>query len=500
MKRYKYKLLALFAVIAVVVACDKDYVAPGNPNFSDPAAAVGQTRIQRDDFVSFADLSRGVINRNWTLPSGVEVLNADGAELSRMQTLHVQFNEPGEFEVNLSSEFAVDTVSLDTTFTVTVLDYVQSMISVESVDAEHSEITESQVTMYAGGTVNFKDVSLGEPDRRTWWFEGGDPETAGGVSANADRKDTVASVQYKFVGTYDVQLITWRDFPEGEADTTLLSNYINVISNPNPPTVVGIEENEEGVVQIFFSRAMAHPLNELENFTLMVNGEEREIQSIVRDPSNESVYNLTPVVSIKNSDASATLAYSGGGITSLDEVSLADFGASDINIFLINLFEIGDFEDGDFSINWNGPMGNEPTGVVAEVTNEDAFSGAYSLKMTMPNNPKNNFVVQSNVQQVPLEAGKQYVLEYSYKFVGNWSGGEWNFRFQPGSEWSDAMRLWNGNCCGSVLDGEWHTKQTVFNPAPGWDDFKLHYQQIGSNDGSQYIMYLDNIKLYEYEP
>ena len=39
------------------------------------------------------------------------------------------------------------------------------------------------------------------------------------------------SVTYPSIRTYDVELISWRQYPEGVADTLRLQNYVNVTEN-----------------------------------------------------------------------------------------------------------------------------------------------------------------------------------------------------------------------------------------------------------------------------
>ena len=79
------------------------------------------------------------------------------------------FEEAGDYEVNLKAEFEVDSVALDTTFSVKVLDYVQSKIEVTAVEADFFEQTENQITIYEGGLFILK-MSLGSPQQKVMDF------------------------------------------------------------------------------------------------------------------------------------------------------------------------------------------------------------------------------------------------------------------------------------------------------------------------------------------
>ena len=207
------KISILGLIIITIIACQKDDGITEYNNFSDALATSGDKRIQRGDYASFADLSKGVIDRIWTIPETASVINTEGRDPSNMDLIQVQFDEPGQFEVNLKDEFINSAVVLDTTFNVTVLDYIQTNFDVVSIDASFYEETPTQITMYEGGTITFQDVSQGSPNRRKWTFPGGDPSSAGGISIEEDDDVSTISVTYQTIGTYDVELISWRQYP-----------------------------------------------------------------------------------------------------------------------------------------------------------------------------------------------------------------------------------------------------------------------------------------------
>ena len=58
------------------------------------------------------------------------------------------------------------------------------------------------------------------------------------------------AVSYPSIGQYDVSLVNWRQYPNGEKDTAKLENFVNVIENLEPPTLSSVIENENGIIRI----------------------------------------------------------------------------------------------------------------------------------------------------------------------------------------------------------------------------------------------------------
>lgn len=77
----------------------------------------------------------------------------------------------------------------------------------------------------AGNTVSFINSTSGTGNSYVWTFSGGTPSSS---------VDTDPIVTYNTPGTYTVQLIATNAFG---ADTTILTNYVTVFSNPAVPTI-----------------------------------------------------------------------------------------------------------------------------------------------------------------------------------------------------------------------------------------------------------------------
>ena len=126
MKAYINKIATIGIVFLVIIACQKDDAIP-QYNFSDALATSGDKRIQRDDFASFADLSKGVISRTWTIPQSASIINLEGRDPSEMDLIQVlnlysltanigdnfdeehEMNSESIFEVAFSTEFSQGT-------------------------------------------------------------------------------------------------------------------------------------------------------------------------------------------------------------------------------------------------------------------------------------------------------------------------------------------------------------------------------------------------------
>ncbi|MCG8391211.1 MAG: hypothetical protein MJA30_37010 [Cytophagales bacterium] len=489
----------LFFAFALFVSygCEEEYEAPG-PEFSDPVPVKGSSTIEVGNVVSLGDVSRGVVSRTWTAPESAQIVNDNDAQTSSKDIVHIRFTQPGLFEVSLNSTFVDPGVVLDTAFEVTVLDSIAASMEYTTDPVEHANgiyhPASGTIIIEAGSPVYFKEVSVGAPDTRQWFFEGGDPEEAGENEA-----DTAVAVLYKRLGLYDVQIISSRESPFGRPDTLLLNDFVEVIPSTQPVDVISIQENQESRLQIFFSRGIdaATVLSKETNFTLMVDGVEAVITRVFVDPSDESIVNIVPAEDIKNFQV-ATLTYADGGIFSTDSYELDDFGPLDVELHAPNLLASIDpgFESGTSTFgNAFGPL---PTGATVEATTEDSFSGGYSLKVNIPNDGlQNNLFTQSAVIALPLEDGKAYGIEFKYK-QSTLHTGQWTIRLQPGDGWADSYKLFNcGDCADFISDGEWHTRR-VFKDIKSdtWDDFKIHIQFIGEVD-VPIVYYLDDFKIFE---
>lgn len=487
----KISILALIAL--VVVACQKDDAIPEYNNFSDALATSGDKRIQRSDFASFADLSKGVVDRLWTIPESASITNLDGRDPSQVELIQVQFDEPGQFEVNLKDEFINSAVVLDTTFNITVLDYIQTNFDVVSIDASFHEETPTQITMYEGSTITFQDVSQGSPNRRKWTFPGGDPSSAGGISIEEDDDVSSISVTYPTIGTYDVELISWRQYPEGIADTLRLQNYINVTENLEPPTIMSIIEDAEGVIDLKYNLPLQSSNDLTNHFEVLVDGSSVGVQNVSLDPNDNKIVKIIPLVN-PNILSTASISYSGNGdLARTNDVPVAAFSNEVVTLHSIANPEIYGFEDG--GIGWENPTAwdwdNE--GAITYPSDNPA-TGQYSMKMETTANARCRAFSNAPASLFDLDSEKSYTIEFKVWIDTNYTDTNIFPEVFKSGQWA-GEGFWTS--VANLPRGEWITinKEAVKIWSPdvsGQYFFSFRFQKTG-------VVYIDDVKIYEVE-
>ena len=487
----KISILGLMAL--VVVACQKDDAIPEYNNFSDALATSGDKRIQRGDFASFADLSKGVVDRLWTIPESASITNLDGREPSQVELIQVQFDEPGQFEVNLKDEFINSAVVLDTTFNITVMDYIQTNFDVVSIDASFHEETPTQITMYEGSTITFQDVSQGSPNRRRWTFPGGDPSSAGGISIEEDDDVSSISVTYPTIGTYDVELISWRQYPEGIADTLRLQNYINVTENLEPPTIMSIIEDAEGVIDLKYNLPLQSSNDLTNHFEVLVDGSSVGVQNVSLDPNDNKIVKIIPLVN-PNILSTASISYNGNGdLARTNDVPVAAFSNEVVTLHSIANPEIYGFEDG--GIGWENPTAWDwdNQGAITYPSDNPA-TGQYSMKMETTANARCRAFSNAPASLFDLDSEKSYTIEFKVWIDTNYTDTNIFPEVFKSGQWA-VEGFWTS--VANLPRGEWITvnKEAVKIWSPdvsGQYFFSFRFQKTG-------VVYIDDVKIYEVE-
>ncbi len=493
MKIHIKKILIIGLFLVSLIACEKEGTIDEYNDFSDPVAtASGDMTIQRGDFTSFADLSKGVTKRTWTLPETGSIINLEGRDPSDMELIHVQFDLPGQFEVNLKDEFKDSSVKLDTTFNVTVLDYIKTNFEVVSIDAGFYEQTPTQINMYEGGTINFKDTSLGNPNRRKWLFPGGDPSSAGGISFEDDKKIKNITVSYPTIGTYDVSLVTWRQYPEGEKDTLHLKDYINIIKNIDPPTLTEITESDAGVIHLNYNLPLKLTGDLIPYLELIVDGFEAEISSATINTDDSRIVDITTTENIKSSSV-ATLSYdnSGGVLMRVNDVAAEAFTNQSVGLYVpSNLADsnIYGFEDG--GAGWLAATDN-----IGEIsfTDEKAASGNYSMRMEATEDAKwTRSWSWKEGSEFALKAGQKVTIEFKVWIDPSYtdaSFGPWITATEapyPGTQ------FWTG--ISDLPRGEWITINK--EAAKIWTVSATGNYFVAFRFQKKGVIYIDDVKVY----
>ena len=500
MKKYIKNTATFFLATVLILSCEKDYDTPEANQFSDAVAvASGNKRIERGNSSSFADLSKGVVNRTWTIPESATITNLNGKNASSLDLIHVRFNEPGNHAVNLKADFQVDSIKLDTTFNVTVLDHIQTKLEIMSIDAGFSEIMPDQITMYEGGTINFKDASLGVPNRRKWTLPGGEPSSAGGIGIEEDELVKNISVSYPTIGTYDLTLVTWRQYPTGEKDTLFFKDYINVVENIDPPTLKSVTESESGVLHLAYDLPLKLTSDIVSNLTLTVDETTVAISSATINSDDNRIVDIAPSVNILNNQT-AKLSYDGnGGLMRINDILAPAFTDQIVNLFLPpNLAgdEVFGFEDG--GAGWSPPWAWDSKGTTS-FPNNFAASGSYSLRMEVATDQKVRAYSKKNVIQGKLTgefglvAGQSVTLELKVWIDPSFTSPGLQVELFRSSKW-DASEGFYADVS-NLPRSEWVT--ISFQGIKNFEVTDTEDYWMSIRYAKKGVIYIDDVKVYE---
>ncbi len=115
--------------------------------------------------------------------------------------------------------------------------YIDNVNITNQVGPPTAEFIGSPTTVYVGQTVNFLDLSSGQPTNWLWTFQGGAP-------LNATTQNP-AGVQYNAVGTYNVSL---QVFNSAGNDLETKTAYINVIEASGCDTLSNISAGDSAII------------------------------------------------------------------------------------------------------------------------------------------------------------------------------------------------------------------------------------------------------------
>lgn len=407
MKNILYTYIALMLSVAGFVACTPEYEAPSpEPNHFSVFLSEQDfdNTVQVGTDLDFIDVSRGVQERVWTFPEGVaDIVGHDNDVTSSEHKIKVIFKEPGTHEVALHLEFAGEAwveeelrgTSLDTVYTVTVLDSIQASFKANLIDYQgndQGEITlanggASANKIEAGSSLRFVVTSTGNPAENEWVFEGGTPAT---FSPEPGNNGDTLTVAYKKLGTYSIQLISQRGRPAG-SDTITYENFIEIVPS-SAPILIDQAYQSENSVAISFSREMADPRTEVDNFlvTIKNNGQviTPTVSAVRLDPDDASTLYLDlGDENLYNTDT-VTVSYTQGNLRSTDFAQVASFSDLKVQMHKVNILAAAsstidyNFEnsaDANWPYLWWGGQWAEYT---ASITTARAHSGVASNYIT----------------------------------------------------------------------------------------------------------------------
>lgn len=343
MRKINLSYIYILFGILICSACQKDefQMDPITDVFVTTASE-NPIKVAVGSSISFGDGSIGFVSREWSVsPDSAMFLNNEDTVLTE-NVAHVQFIETGVVSVNLHLEFPE--VSYDTAYYVTVFDTLISSQFTTSVEGTVVEETATCLKVIKGASITFADSSSGNPDLWEWTIEG---------ATNPAYTDSMVTVQYNEVGTYDITFRASREAPELKGSLLKLNKYIEVL--PVPVTLGEVIENKYGVIQLHFSEKMAAlDANVINDFALTVDDVSANIASIALNSSDSSILEITPETDILPTQT-AKLTYTGTTLTSYELAVAESFTDKDVTVFVplpLQPLDIMELEDETIQISY----------------------------------------------------------------------------------------------------------------------------------------------------
>lgn len=478
MKNMKNKFIIAFAFLAVLIGCqDDEYDAPNS--FSDFGfyTGLGQQsdtlELNISDYLSFADLSQGYIEHNWSINKGNNFLEGpisskdsifdkfiiyDGDTITEDKTVHVLFNNPGYQKVRLRNVFK-DSVAfrgnkfdsnlgvrvdytkpavkegdfwvLDTTIVVKVYDKIVPEIEVKQFGATVNHTTTDTIYVEAGDKLQFIDkTTIGEPNGRFWSIR---KTLAPGAVAQAS--DVVASssqqtadIIFKKLGNFTASITANRtgQTTPGASTKYVLTSPIKVIPSSQPFVLTGtISEQEDETIRIPFNGEFIDFVDKISFFEVKVNDVLFPIASVSVDPTDATFLNIKLVDPIYQNDVIKVTLLPGSGITSTDTRIPVTFTDAVVKTFSETyLLSIGTFNN-DLGVDWTKPFLNETIEAITEVlivtppTGTPTAVSPTGNVMNLALNRTKATTIQNNVRaesiiEANLIAGRKYKVKFKY--------------------------------------------------------------------------------------
>ncbi|GAB1855496.1 hypothetical protein MHTCC0001_03300 [Flavobacteriaceae bacterium MHTCC 0001] len=518
----KYNLLFILVIAAIFTACtnnNDEYEAPNS--FSDvgwyvayPEANLPETLLtNKDDYITFSDLSQNATAHNWIIEQGNfyletpiqrnDSISSDkviGSGTSTAKTVAVWFRNSGLNEVTLRNTFSekvtlrgpdglrveADSIGPDEwlyekTFVVDVYDTIVPIIRVQQKGVVLDHTSNDTIYVEAGDSLEFfNETTQGRPNDWTW-------NVAGSTSLEEN-----PSIVLKKLGVFTNNNVLMRRTGNGiptDSDRYQIPAPIRVIPSSQPFQLLGaITELENQLIQIPFNGEFAPFVNQEQYFTVTLNGVESTNFTISINDTDATILDLMFNEPIYRDD-DIVISYDGSGtLESTDTRSPEPFSET-VSMFQHEVV-VYDFEDVSTHPNWIAHNSNIATTIV-EISTDVAASGNYSMKIDASAGSGFWSAFQNFVEQYSLTAGTTYQLEYKiYKLPGAAinMNGPWITRDGGGT----VFQFWN-NVVRNAADETWTTVSPGGrHTATGGDDYEFYLRHNG-----QGVLYIDDIRILE---
>ncbi len=528
----KYILLLLIPVSSFV-GCSKDEIEHDQINHSVITTSFGTSApiMQVNDHMSFVDLSRGVVSREWTFPADVTT-DMDGYPIltSSSDNQKVIFTEPGEYYVNVTQTFMGDVyvgdqftggTTNEQTIYVNVRDSVRASYTAVNL-ADNSDVNVkdgAKNEVEAGSTIRFTVTSTGEPSANTFTLFN-ETGTLSTVSASEDATtgDIYADIQLAMTGVWSVKLQSSSDFGVSTIEYT---DLFEVIPSTDPIYLSGASRTTTApgsVVALTFSRGMVKESGfSNDAFTIAATNDTRVLDISVTDVSiSGNIVNLTLSDMIYSSDI-VSLSYDNtlGTLSAIDnaDITLDSFADEGVMFPVVDImagvgYDVG-FEGS--TCNWTYLWwGGQWSNYLSDLSSAQVHSGAQSFKIEMSQEVgitgspdtsagSSGAIMANKVETFPVTAETVYLLAM-WTYVESLSPN-------LGTDATDLMLSFNEN---TVWDrqitfnadtpiGEW-VQRTVQLPAGSYTgDATIMLRGNNKEYNTPFIIYLDDLTLSEAE-
>lgn len=520
MKKY---IILFFIAATFIISCQKeDEYEPLN-SFSDVgwyfSDTEGNLAVSIDDYITFSDLSQGVVSHEWTIGDGNYYLKMPiqrndsifkdkiiGNGSTTEKTISVWFRKAGLQSVRLYNTFnekvtfrgikgdekvfidakeVEDKWVIDTTFVVDVYADIIPKIKIEQngVVLDHTNPNDT-IYVEAGDFLSFFDEStVGRADTWEW--------TVGSEKSN--QQDAVLTLKKLgvFNGTFSISR-RGQNIP-GNFKFYKIPAPFKVIPSSKPFVVIPDEvmEREDQTIQVPFNGEFTPFTNQEAHFTVTVNGTPSDIATVSINPDDATILDIKMVDQIYRDD-NITVSYDGNGsMVSTDTRVPNAFSSISVSMFQHEAIKF-DFENGgdNFIAKTEGDGVNLPTTTIG-ISTEQAASGVKSLKIDA--SASGNWSAFINyIDTFELKAGVSVQYEYkvykvsgaSINFIAPWINKEGN---------TTVTQFWHNDIKNAPSD-TWVTIRpgAKFASPTTFDDYNVYFRHNG-----QGTIYIDDLRIIE---
>ncbi|MEW4922886.1 hypothetical protein [Algibacter sp. 2305UL17-15] len=520
-KKIIFYFVGLLALMISIQSCDEEELRKEQTSqrFVSSSEQDFNNTVEIDDVITFADVSPGVVSREWSVDEGVAILkpgNENGITSSK-KVVNAFFKKVGDYEVRLNQVFETEAFIgsrlagkvLDTTIVVHVIGGINSTLSARKVNADGSlgdwlnMANGAQNEVQAGSTVRYYVESTGEPKTYRWYFDGGDPTMS---TQFVDEID----VKYKKLGVYDFSFQAGRSRPKGSFEETF-EDLLDIIPSTEPLFLDGVIATPEGTLELNFSREIEASSIDINDFTVSItNGGSpvaNNIASITTKPDAANILVLTLDGDRVYNDDTITVSYTQGSLITTDAKLADDYLDRPVVFIGENILESAaatydpglenstsdNWPYGGWGAPWDGYNRN-----ATFISTEQSYEGDKSIKLVMQ--PNGGAIFSYAGGGFPLEDGKAYEigLWVYLDVIGPTNPGglqpDLRFYWAPNTDWGVPPNpLLNDT---TFPQKEWvYTSQIAqFNAS---DTYNFNIRGFNENNNSETVLYIDNFSVTE---